>query len=188
MKIQHLSYPFDHTIIYDYFKSFEAESIINECFDVHEKYQNLVSDTKHHENLLKFGNTKAYAIDSIYEKNREESKILTHTRKLFNTFDTEDLKNNIFLNYIKESNRDTICVQFYDNNSTYFRHIDVSVLTAVYIFWLEPPAGGEFLFTNYNYKPYILNNCCLIFPSIILHEVLPVKAKRISITHQLYIK
>lgn len=187
MKIQHLKYPLNHTIIYDFFNYYEKQSILNEFFEIHNSSETYVADTKHHEKLLNTGNTKAYPIDKIYEDDREKSNIIKHTRKIFTTFDQEDFRNNIFLNYVRLSNKDTLYAQLYDTNSSYYKHTDFSVLTILYIFHIEPQDGNKFIFNDYNYAPHITDNCCLIFPSFFFHEVLPVESKRISLTHQLYI-
>jgi hypothetical protein len=188
MQIQHLRYPFYHTIIYNYFDE-EYQSIYDEC-----KYitstQPLPDFTgdNHHTSLVKQYLTKPFLLDTIYEGNREGSSILQGLRKIYGL----NLKENPFSGYIPVSNFDLSFLVEYKNGSSYFKHKDLGILTFLYTVWDEPKTwtGGDLVFTNYDYRPYLRNNCCLIFPSFELHEVETLRGEgaRYTINQRIYIK
>jgi len=80
----------------------------------------------------------------------------------------------------------------YKNGSSYFKHNDLGILTFLYTIWDEPKTwkGGDLVFTDYDYRPYLRSNCCLIFPSFEFHEVETLRGEgtRYTINQRIYIK
>lgn len=189
MIIQNLKYPFYHTIIYNYFTSTEYEKVFAECEYLTKNIgdENLLDD-EHHTKLFKVGKTKSFMLDLIYEGKREESHILQNMKKIFNI----DIKENPFSGYVTLSNFDQTVLNEYKEGSRYFKHDDKGILTFLYTIWKEPKTwqGGDLIFNEYDYKPYLRSNCCLIFPSFELHEVEILRGEgiRYSINQMIYIK
>jgi len=194
MNIQNLSHPFYHTIIYNYFTDDEINKIQVEFDTLNKSLDKLpqLKDDVHHQQLKDQFNTRTIYLDGVYQNKREESSILKLLYKIYeNDF---DYKQNPFLKYLKLSNRDTSTIQLYENNSSYFKHIDHSVLTCLYVFWEEPKkfTGGDLIFTDYDYAPPLQNNCCIIFPGFEPHIVTTLNSSsnninRCTINHRVYI-
>ena len=165
-------YPFPHTIIYDYFNPVEFDLIYEEC-------ENIVTNIpvedfeamgdNHHGPLVKNHKTKPFFLDKIYENRRNDSDILKCTRKLFHI----DLRDNPFSEYLNICNYDRTTLNEYRDGSSYYRHHDMCVLTVIHTIWKEPKTwtGGDLIFNDYDYKPFLKSNCCFIFPSFKRHEV-----------------
>lgn len=70
-------------------------------------------------------------------------------------------------------NADSLLISYYDHGDYYKAHNDVSMITAC--IWLnkEPKSydGGDFLFPSYDIKIESRNNCAVVFPSNIFHQV-----------------
>lgn len=64
-------------------------------------------------------------------------------------------------------------ISYYDNGGYYQPHSDNALLTACTWFWKEPKqfTGGNFKFSEYGIQLEIQNNCAVVFPSHITHEV-----------------
>lgn len=194
MKISHYKTPFYHVIIDNFFADKEIVEIYNEIITI-QKSQSILTirkDDKHHYDLLHKNKTKSYDLDSFYQNNRHQSKILQLITKIYMI----DLgKNeNPFLNYIPLSNQDGTFVNIYENKSSYDEHEDGAVLTFLYVFYDEPRAytGGNIQFSNGNYEPDLKNNSLMIFPSYEKHRVTEMVAKdhvkRYSINQRIWIR
>lgn len=189
MHIVNLKYPFHHTIIYDYFDNYPE--LYEDCQYVASNHRIPdFTDDAHHTALVNVHNTKPFLLDDIYSCNREQSKLLNATRKIYGI--VNQLKDNPFSGYIPVSNYDLTFLVEYRNLSSYFPHKDLGILTFLYTFWDEPKTwtGGDLVFNEYNYRPYLKSNCCLIFPSFELHEVetLHGEGVRYTINQRIYIK
>lgn len=194
MEIQNLKYPFFHTIIYNFFDEEELKKVLLEIKEIDKLNLNIKTNDVHHKELLLKNNTKSYCLDNIYLEKRNQSSILDLITKIYNLNRKSklNLEENPFLNYIGVSNSDTTFLQIYQNDSSYFEHQDASVLTFLYVFWEEPKSfeGADLIFTKYDYKPFLQNNCCLIFPSFELHKLSKMVsdgAKRYSINQRIYV-
>lgn len=193
MIIQHFKYPFNHTIIYDYFDEEELSNIHKEV----KKYcveQIFNKNDKHHTELLQNNKTLSFSLDEMHMNNRNNSFILQAIKKIYEMAKNGTLysKDNPFLKYIPSSNQDNTFLQLYKNDSSYYEHGDGSVLTFLYPFVLNA-TGGDLVFTEYEYKPYLTNNCCFIFPSYERHKLTKVKSNsksfaRFSINQRIYIQ
>ena len=123
--------------------------------------------------------------------------ILNKIRKIYDLYLHRVIGDkNPFLNYIPLSNYDQTFIQYYYNGSDYFEHHDGAILTILYVLYDKESKfdGGEFVFTKYRYKPYLTNNCCIIFPSYEIHKVEKIfseekeKPVRYSINQRIWIK
>jgi len=189
VNIQHLQYPFYHTIAYDVFNELKLQSVTKELKSLTGVYEK----DNHHKNLKKNNKTEPFCIDAIYKTDRSKSVILNLTSELFKLNLQEMGYSNPFLNYLPLTNQDTTFVQRYYNGSSYQNHNDFSVLTFLYLINVEPYEGGQLVFSKYEYLPNLQHNSCLIFPSYEYHRVNKVVSKnkkpvRYSINRRLYIK
>ena len=149
----------------------------------------------HHNQLFRENRTTSFALDDIYFDKRDDSNILKLIKKVYGMYRSGTLtpNQNPFLKYIPVSNADVTFLQLYKANSSYFEHDDLSVLTFLYPFKMNS-AGGNLIFTEYDYTPYLVDNCCLIFPSFERHRLTPVEfhkkdtVARFSINQRIYIK
>jgi len=115
---------------------------------------------------------KALSLDFTY-RDRSISNILTHNRKLFTSEITDEItKNNILFRYWKHANSDGSLVSYYENSDYYLPHHDTATMTALTWFYQKPKAfaGGDIIFEN-ELKIECKVNRCVIFPSIVEHEV-----------------
>lgn len=195
MIVQHLKFPFFHTIIYDFFDENELKEVLAEVTALSVETSPPMDD--HHLQLETKAHTKSVSVDARFSDARDTSNILRNTRKLFHKISDRsiDLGANPFLNYVATSNLDTIFLQFYKNGSSYFTHQDAAVVTALYPLSLTQNDfnGGELSFTRYEYRPHLVHNCCLIFPSYEPHALSTVVSDtagfvRASINQRMYIK
>ena len=191
MRIQHLEYPFHHTIVYDIFDVDELAMIRTEIERYIDIQVNPNAKDEHHEKLLNTNGTLSFNLDALHATNRSGSSILSLIRKVYDLGAKGLLKDNPFCGYITTSNADNTFVQLYKNGSSYFEHKDGAVLSFLYPF--NYADGGELVFTEHKYIPYLTNNCCLIFPSFETHKVTPVITEksdvvRVSINQRIYIK
>lgn len=193
MLIQHIKYPFAHTIIYDMFDETELSQI-------HSEVDKLIANTvvrpsdEHHVRLSNENKTISLCLDQIYEGARNNSNTLKLIKKVYelNTRGALVSNDNPFLKYILISNSDNTYLQLYRDGSSYFEHDDKAVLTFLYPF-KKDSAGGNLIFTDYGYTPHLTDNCCLIFPSFERHRLSPVESDdkeaivRFSINQRIFI-
>ena len=73
-------------------------------------------------------------------------------------------------------NRDLILVIYYENGDYYKRHVDRYVFSTTLWLHKEPKAfvGGDFIMSDYGYIFEPRNNCGVILPSSVAHEVTPI--------------
>ena len=112
-------------------------------------------------------------LDNLY-KTRNISNILTVNKNLFEPYILEEFSSLCFLyENIKETNDDTTLISYYDNGGYYKSHRDQALYTAITWFFKEPKKfmGGDFYFSDYDYKIEIKNNKTILFPSVINHSV-----------------
>lgn len=194
MIVQHLKYPFYHTIIYDYFSRTEVADIYQDKKFLQSKgdpSQFIDKEDFHHQELIKSSNVVCYSIDKLLGG---ESNTKRYMRKIISHFEIGSLEfTNPFLNYIPLANQENCHLNIYKNESYYSKHHDGAVLTALYLFWegIGNRNGGDFLFSEYNYIPHLENNSCIIFPSFVMHEVTKMTCddsiSRITINQRFYI-
>lgn len=123
-------------------------------------------------------------LDSIYE-DRNQSDILEINRKLFRM--KLEQYHPIF-RYVSKSNHDSTKIHYYSDGDYYKNHTDDSVITSITWFYEVPKSftGGDLILENRLHVP-CLNNSMVVFPSIMYHEVTPVKGiGRYSMSQFLY--
>jgi hypothetical protein len=171
MIVQNLKFPFDHTIIYDFFLDHEIQEILEEKDQLLKSgdASNFIHD-KHHQELIHNQNVQSYNVDLLVPN----GKLRVHSLKIFECvriglIDFE----NLYLKYLTLCKQCNTFVNIYKNESFYAKHHDASVLTALYILWegYGNKNGGDFYFTEYEYYPHLPHNSCIVFPSFLLHAV-----------------
>ena len=190
LKIQHLQYPFYHTIIYNCFEKSTLKSIISELQGFKKPAQHYVDE--HHKSLGRTFNTEPFCLDNIYTNKRNKSPILQATQRTLDLKLDEHGASNPFLNYLPMTNKDTTFIQRYRAGSSYPNHHDGSVLPFLYLIKVKEHTGGNLIFSKYNYTPHTPHNSCLIFPPYEIHGVSEVFSKtkdpvRFSINRRYYI-
>ena len=191
LTIQHLQYPFYHTIIYNCFEKSTLKNITAELQAFKEPPKDYINE---HNKSLGHGSftSEPFCLDAIYNNKRHESSILKATQRIIDLKLDEYGKSNPFLNYIPLTNKDTTFIQRYRQGSTYPNHHDGSVLTFLYLIKVKEHTGGNLIFSKYNYTPHTPHNSCLIFPPYEIHRVTEVFSKikgpvRYSINRRYYI-
>jgi len=188
LRIQHLQYPFYHTILYNVFEKSVLKKITQELT----AFTYAPISDKHHASLLERFKTEPFCLDTIYKNRRQKSFILEATQAITALRLHEQGNANPFLYYLPSTNKDTTFVQRYRNGSSYRTHDDGAVLTFLYPIKVREYTGGDLIFSRYNYTPHLPHNSCLIFPSYEAHRVSEVcsttdKAVRYSINRRYYI-
>lgn len=115
---------------------------------------------------------KAISLDQAY-RDRNISNILNLNRKLFTADITDELiSHNILFRYWWGVNADATLVSYYENSDYYLPHHDTATMTALTWFYQEPKAfaGGNIILEDELTIECKVNRC-IIFPSIIKHEV-----------------
>jgi hypothetical protein len=186
--IQHLQYPFCHTILYNFFEKSTLKRVLCEL-EALTKVHNI---DDHHKSLVNKFNTEPFCLDDIYKNRRKESSILFATQRIIELQLGEYGRLNPFLYYLPLTNKDTTFVQRYRRGSSYENHHDAAVLTCLYSIKVKEYTGGDLIFSRYNYMPHTPHNSCLIFPSYETHRVSEVSSKtndpvRYSINRRYYI-
>lgn len=116
--------------------------------------------------------TKGIFLDEVYNL-RNFSNILKINRKIFDKDLCQSLiKEHTFFNYLKESNKDSTLIQYYENSDYYKSHWDKSLIMTISWFFSTPKSftGGDLLFDDGTLIE-CKNNRFIIFPSILNHEV-----------------
>jgi len=125
--------------------------------------------------LLK--NNKGLFLENLYSY-QELSNILILSKKLFEP-EILDIFSNLSFGYkiINKTNFEQTLVSYYENGGYYKPHKDNAIFTAITWFFKEPRkfTGGNFYFTEYDYKIEIENNLTILFPSFVEHAVDEVK-------------
>lgn len=115
-------------------------------------------------------------IDDLYS-DRNISNILKINRKIFYNFDNIFKNNNSWFYKNFEPNYDTTLLSYYEDKDNYLPHTDNAYVTILTWFYKLPKVftGGDLFFPEYEFGCTVKNNCSIIFPSRIMHEVNPVK-------------
>jgi len=182
MRIQHLTTPFNHTLIYDMYSPQEYSLILTEL----KSLKPYMADKTQTGDPRSNGMT-GLSLDWHYKENRSQSDILNLNRHVLTI--TDQLIENPFLNYLDMTNVDLTQVNYYPDGSNYNHHADHAVISAVSTFWDEKTfKGGELHFKEYDYTPYMESNTMILFPSFEQHEVTNVTGEgRFSINQFFFI-
>jgi len=170
VKVHNLKEPFHHTIIEDFYEEKELEEILAEMDLREEDFQ---SDIKDITDPRANDKMSVFYADLYYHHigDRNQSPLLRYNRKMFDL--REELKGNIFAEYLPLINYDNTQVNRYDDGGKYDPHHDFALLTAVTLLWKEPKTfeGGDLEFVDFDYKPELKNNTTILFPSFLQHRV-----------------
>ena len=179
MKIRHLSRPFYHTIIDNFYEEEELKKVTLEIEKLNHFDLQCLSPTsdRHHTMLFSDFHTESFCLDQIYGKEDYKSVIMNVSKKLYNLELEKDSHKNPFLGYIPHIDKDTFFIQKYSNGSFYPIHQDESVFTFLCVIEVQSHKGGELFFSKHRYTPRLKNNMGLIFPGYELHEVKQIKCK-----------
>jgi predicted 2-oxoglutarate/Fe(II)-dependent dioxygenase YbiX len=169
MQVKNYKEPFYHSIIEDFYSDVELSDILVEIKDLKEHSLGPSETGDPRANTL----MTAVQLDRHYINRRNDSKILTHNRKMF--YLEEELKDNPFARYLPYTNDDVTQLNYYKDGAEYKHHADHGVLSAVTILHDEPKQyiGGDLVFTDYNYIPKLKNNTTILFSSFQQHGVTP---------------
>jgi predicted 2-oxoglutarate/Fe(II)-dependent dioxygenase YbiX len=122
-------------------------------------------------------NNSGLFLDNLY-KSRNISNILTVNKNLKDLYILEAFSS-LCPSYddIMHTVDDSTLISYYDNGGYYRPHEDYSLYTAITWFFKEPKkfSGGNFYFSDYNYRIELKNNKTILFPSKITHSVNKIK-------------
>ena len=177
MNVVYYLEPVPHIIIDDFYYPWELDSIWKELVFLTDSRilrspEKTGSATNDRGDVIK--SNKGLFLDEIYANSRNTSHILTYNRRLFNQdFMNEAATKNFVFKYFMSCSKDTTLVSYYENSDYYAPHHDTSTLTACTWLYREPKqfTGGDFEFSDYNYKINIKNNRTVIFPGVVTHAV-----------------
>jgi len=181
MKINVLTYPFEHIIIEDYFEENELKDIFNELeaiFLFKEKSSNFFNWSLSATNKDKL-HTNRIAFDTKNFSRNKESIIVKHFEKIFRPDISSFLfKNSNFCNFFKCITETGVVVGVYQDGDFYEPHFDLGVITSIAHIW-HPDfkfEGGELYFPGFNdYTIVPKFNNLIIFPSYLIHGVRKIK-------------
>ena len=144
MQVKNYKEPFYHSIIEDFYSDVELSDILAEIKDLKEHSLGPSETGDPRANTL----MTAVQLDRHYINRRNDSKILTHNRKMF--YLEEELKDNPFARYLPYTNDDVTQLNYYKDGAEYKHHADHGVLSAVTILHDEPKQyiGGDLVFTD----------------------------------------
>jgi len=182
MDIQLIKKPFDYIIIDDFYTAKEKKLVLEEILAV-ERHGTTAKKSGGH-STLKTGS--GVFLDILFDKKREQSKILTANRKLFSDeVYTQAIKLNAFFGHLGTCDADSTLINYYNNNEYYGPHKDLTVLSAVTFFGIGSFTGGNFYFDEYDEIVEYKENRLVLFPSCVSHQALPIQcddnSRRVSI-------
>jgi len=111
-------------------------------------------------------------LDQVYSGYRQASSILSITRKIFSEeFIAQCKSKHYFFEYLASSTRDTVKINYYEDEDEYKTHTDLGTITCVSYFFQQPKkfTGGNLLIKNETIM--CENNRLVLFPSILPHQV-----------------
>lgn len=173
-------------IIDDFYDKKESKEIIDEMLIIQQFFSDDPAEnasawtTDENGNVKYLKNASGCFVDDIFQSRRDNSKILTINRKIFDEHIMNTLiEYHYFYNYIKESTRDTTIVHYYDDGGEYDYHRDNAIISVISWFYVEPKcfSGGELVFGKEDDLKIVepKNGRMILIPSMIDHKVLPVK-------------
>jgi hypothetical protein len=179
MKIESSETKIPFLIIRDLYDEHELRMIKKEIDFIHSAgcfTTNTGSATDSDGNKLK--KAKGIWLDNIYT-DRNTSIILRLNRKPMHDAKIKQafINLNSYHNSYAWINRDTTLLHYYENEDAYKPHHDEAVYSCVTWFFNSSKKfkGGNLIFTDLNVTIEIEDNMCVIFPSILKHEVEEIK-------------
>lgn len=170
----------NYILIDDFFSENEL-LIINNELDILKKYSVSPLNPKVHVAMIDNKPLKTNSslfIDEFFASNRNESKILTLNRKLFDDkISSIAINSNCFFGSLKNCNFDVTLINYYKINEEYLPHVDRSLLTAITMFKRGEFNGGELCFVDYNEIVEFKENRTVIFPGCLKHWAKSIETK-----------
>lgn len=184
MKITLQKDPVDYLIVEDYYSRNETDAIMRELlyYQANDKLKTPNYTASATENGLPKKQNKSVFLNTIYN-DKSMSDILNINRKTYEIFskdfNTDRYKGSWFFNTIVPT-ADFTLLNYYDDNDNYKSHVDTSVATCISFFYKKPKkwTGGDLIFSDYNFKIKPEFGKMIVFPSMIRHEVTPVKMEK----------
>lgn len=186
MKVNNHYEPFDHLIVDNFLQLNEfnlafAESLILQTAMIGPSETGSSADIVDGKPIFRKSNVGIF-LDSVYA-DRKYSNILTSFYKIFTEefIGKIDTKNWLYKKYLPKTNLDYTLLQSYGDGDYYKSHCDEGLITAITLLHKTPKeySGGQLVFPEYdNYTVDLKSNQMIMFPSGILHEVLPVKRNK----------
>lgn len=119
---------------------------------------------------------KGVFLDEVYH-NRNFSDILRETSKIFEPDICKQLiDRHQFFKYVKNSTADKTLVSYYEESDSYRAHTDCATVSMVSWFFKKPKSfsSGDIVIEDQLTIECVYNRV-ILFPSILLHAVLPVE-------------
>lgn len=128
-------------------------------------------------NKLLQKNTKGLFLDEHFNNNRDSSTCLQLNRKVFFKENVNVFKKVLpTFSLISTSNRDTTLISWYDHNTYYKPHVDVSSITALTYFIKDDNfSGGALVFNDFDLKIKPYNGLTVLMVGSLLHSVTQVR-------------
>lgn len=169
MRVENLSEPFFHSIVYDFYNQ-EEEKLIWQELNFLNKLGKLLPPTETGDPNSS-PNKVGVFLDRLYKNHRNFSNILNVNRKIFKIKNL--LYENPFSRYLPLVDEDLTMISYYEDGSYYLPHHDSYIISSVTTFWKRPKmfSGGKLTFVEYDYIPEMDHNTMILFPSYEEHEV-----------------
>ena len=166
-------YPFPHVIIENFYNEEELKLIWQELeFYTH---PNKLVPAKDYGGIVGSTNALALQLDTVYNKRRELSNILTVNRKLFDKELIDSLSEiGGSFTIFNKSNDDITKVRYYHNGEYYKPHTDYTMNFLAFSYFFREPkkfTGGDLVFPKYKYEYECGNNSTIIMPGWVEHGV-----------------
>jgi Rps23 Pro-64 3,4-dihydroxylase Tpa1-like proline 4-hydroxylase len=182
MNVDVRTHPFPYAIIDDFYTLEELLLIWQEIDFLKPKLlspeQTEAGKTEDNKGYKKNG--LGVMLDDVYQTSmRGMSNILTFNRKLYMSPELTNglIKASPIFGYLNTGNQDVTLLNYYPDGGYYKAHADTSCLSACTFLCKAPDAftGGEFTFPDFDLTIESINNRLVIFPSCVLHEVMPTR-------------
>ena len=186
MNIQKVFKPFEHIIIDDVYNDEELLLIFQELEFLKPKFKapTETGSAMNRETGLPLKKNRSIFLDNVYTE-REMSDILRVNRKVF-SMDVLRSLSEMHPSYGSAllCDSDYTLLNYYDDGDHYLPHSDRSSFTLITFLASKAAqyAGGEFLFSDFDYVVPQLNNRTVIFPGCVRHQV-----KEVGVADQKYV-
>ena len=178
-----------YAVIDEYFTDEEYSEVLSEVRDLKRLSVNpkLTASAKNESgDTLKTGN--GVFVDQLYQCNRGASPLLRTGRKIFDEKVCDALeKCDVIFNAIRESNVDTMLINYYSPGEVYKTHKDTCNITAISLMGWGDFSGGGFCFPDQDITVSFKQGRTVVFPSCANHSSEPIQGSdedcRVSVAH-----
>lgn len=182
MNCEFYNVPFEHIFIKNTYSDEQLENIwieLDQIFPYLQTAEYTIS-AKDDDGQYKKKNKGIFLDYSEFNLN---SSVLSYRDSLLNLKFDDEIENILFNYYPCFNPNKSIqyecksLVSYYDTGDYYKSHRDSSLFTIITFLCKDNSkfVGGELFFKKYEFKIQPINNTTIIFPSILEHEILPVK-------------